>query len=343
MKKKADLIIDLQYGSTGKGAIAGYLAATRDYDLVINANMPNAGHTYIDKGGAVMMHKVLPNGVVGPHIKDVILGPGSIFDPAQLQKELHLLEALGYDRWNFHIHENACVVTDYDKEQEQRHMADIGSTCQGTSVVMVNKIKRNKMQDPTAKTRLKGTPFECHLITNAEYLNKIDQAERILLEGAQGYSLGINAGFFPFCTSRDCTPARFCADMNIPMPMINKVIGTARMHPIRVGGNSGPCYEDQMETTWEVLGVEKEYTTVTGRERRVFTWSQQQILDAMFVCQPDEVFLNFCNYDPKMVPIIRSLIDSAARSSGCEGHVRYEGWGANHGDIKEQMELYKDG
>jgi len=63
----------------------------------------------------------------------------------------------------------------------------------------------------------------------------------------------------------------------------------------------------------------------------------------MFVCQPDEVFLNFCNYDPKMVPIIRSLIDSAARSSGCEGHVRYEGWGANHGDIKEQMELYKDG
>lgn len=36
------MIVDLQYGSTGKGAIAGYLSTKNDYDTVISANMPNA-------------------------------------------------------------------------------------------------------------------------------------------------------------------------------------------------------------------------------------------------------------------------------------------------------------
>ena len=61
--KKVDIIVDLQFGSTGKGALAGYLAANSDYDVVVSANMPNAGHTFIDSKGQRMIHKVLPSGI----------------------------------------------------------------------------------------------------------------------------------------------------------------------------------------------------------------------------------------------------------------------------------------
>ena len=343
MKQKADLIVDLQFGSTGKGALAGYLADRNDYDMVINCNMPNAGHTYIDAKGNKMLHKVLPNGIVSKNIKWAMLGPASIFSIEQLEKEMSQSVHFGYSHYHLVIHENACVVTDFDKQHEERHMSDIGSTKQGTSAVMIDKIKRHKLSDPTVRERLKGNGLLTCVVTNAEWMGLIAKADNILLEGAQGFSLGINAGFYPFCTSRDCTPAAFLSGMGVPIPMLRKTIGTCRMHPIRVGGNSGPCYNDQIETSWEKLELEKEFTTVTGRERRVFTWSQKQIEEAMFACQPDEVFLNFCNYDPDEVPIIRDRIAMAAIKAGCTGHVRYEGWGATVNDIREQMELYKDG
>ncbi len=49
LQPKVDLVVDLQFGSTGKGLLCGYLSESDDYDTVITANMPNAGHTYIDK------------------------------------------------------------------------------------------------------------------------------------------------------------------------------------------------------------------------------------------------------------------------------------------------------
>lgn len=37
-------------------------------------------------------------------------------------------------------------------------------------------------------------------------------------------------------------------------------------------------------------------TTVTGRVRRVFTWSNTQFKDAVKANSPSVIFLNFCNY-----------------------------------------------
>ena len=46
-----DIVIDLQYGSTGKGLIVGFLAEEHKYDTVVTAWAPNAGHTYINRDG----------------------------------------------------------------------------------------------------------------------------------------------------------------------------------------------------------------------------------------------------------------------------------------------------
>ena len=77
--KKVDIIMDLQYGSTGKGLLAGVMAMRYNYDVVITSNMPNAGHTYVDREGVVYIHHVLGNGLVSPSIKNVCVGAGSVF------------------------------------------------------------------------------------------------------------------------------------------------------------------------------------------------------------------------------------------------------------------------
>jgi adenylosuccinate synthase len=72
-----------------------------------------------------------------------------------------------------------------------------------------------------------------------------------------------------------------------------------RTYPIRVGNtenSSGPPYEDQAEIEWEDIGVEPEYTTVTGRKRRVFTWSNTQFREAVRINEPNIIFINFLNY-----------------------------------------------
>lgn len=326
---KVKMIVDLQFGSTGKGLIAGYLAERDKPDCVVNANMPNAGHTYIDSNGRTWIHKVLPNGIVSPSLKYVMIGPQSVFSLEQLRKEYNDSRDL-MDKVELVIHESAVVLQDIHREVEQQALSAISSTMQGSAAASVEKIMRNPNRDSRAVTALKGTEFEGRVASHREYQIKMQGCNLIQAEAAQGYSLGLNAGFWPYCTSRDCTPARFVADMGIPLKDLDlHIIGTARVHPIRVGntpdGYSGDWYPDQEEITWESIGQKAELTTVTKRARRIATWSWLQITDALNDCDPDEIFLNFCNYDSDQAVDIASKLPEIA----------YMGYGATRDDIAE--------
>lgn len=345
--KKVEMIVDLQYGSTGKGLIAGYLADKYEYDVVMNANMPNAGHTFIDDRGQKMIHKVLPNGVVSPKCKYALLGAGSVFDPVQLNRELLLLADFGYDHFEVLVHPQAVVLKHEHKVAEAEQLNSIASTMQGSAEAVIEKMRRPIDSNPVAQynedviQKAIKAPYLVRVTTIDEYNRIVDNATKILLEGAQGFSLSINERFYPYATSRDCTPARFMSDCGLPLPYLSRVIGTARMHPIRVGntegGYSGDHYDDQEELSWDDLGVDAETTTVTGRIRRVYSFSQKQIADAIRICQPEEVFLNFCNYAPDQVEKTVSAIDSELVRYGHGGQVKYTGFGPTVADIRDRF------
>ena len=337
---KVDMIIDLQFGSTGKGLIAGFLAEKRGHDVVINANMPNAGHTYINSAGRTWMHKVLPNGIVSPNLEYVLLGPGSVFSLDRLMFELDQSMDILLERdVVIKIHPNAVILTDDHALLESHMVNSIGSTAQGSMAAMIDKLKRDPDNNPTAGHILPTIGLEHMLATHNEWLDIIYGADQILAEGAQGYSLGLNERFYPFCTSRDCTPARFLADMGIPHDMLREVIGTARTYPIRVGGNSGDFYNDQEELDWEELGLTPERTTVTQRVRRVFSFSENQISDAIRTCRPDSIFLNFCNYEDdggdETESVINAIFDDIHNIDEEEstGGVVWKGYGPSFDDI----------
>src|SRR5207249_4681625 len=104
------------------------------------------------------------------------------------------------------------------------------------------------------------------------------------IESAQGLELSVGVGsHYPYTTSRDITPMQVLADTLVHPRHLCTIIATMRTFPIRVGdqytkkgkkvGTSGPVYPDQREIAFRDVGVPDERITVTGKVRRIFTWS----------------------------------------------------------------------
>lgn len=346
MERKMDVLVDLQFGSTGKGLLAGYLSSKNGYDVVVSCNMPNAGHTaYCPITGEKFVHKVLPSGIFSPNLRVIGVGPGAVFSIDQLEKEWRdVCEYFGEESSEITlvIHNAAGILTPEHKATEQATLSRISSTMQGSAEALVDKIRRKEGATAKYKTmeihERMNQWGKCVVVGQTEWMLSMAHADNILIEGSQGYSLSISAGFYPFCTSRDCTPARVIADCSMPIGYLRDVYGCARVHPIRVGntpdGYSGDWYDDQKEIHFSDLGVDPELTTVTQRVRRIATFSYKQIYEAMEMANPTAVFLNFANYDQEAANQAQLMINSAAAIIGCGG-VKMIGYGPLPGDLVE--------
>jgi adenylosuccinate synthase len=237
----------------------------------------------------------------------IYLNSGSVIYPPLLLKEIE--EHGVKDR--ILIHPNAVVVTDEDIAREtwtSSQNAAIASTQKGVGQAISHKILR------VAKTA-KDTPEIARMCGDFDFNTALANGASVLIEIPQGYSLGINAGFYPYCTSRQCGVLQGLTDAQIHPMHLGQVAVALRTYPIRVGAvpgvqgsTSGPVYEDQEELTWGDLAVEPERTTVTGRIRRVFTWSKLQTLNMIRENQPDVFFINFCNYSQTAANQLRDFI-----------------------------------
>lgn len=345
MSKQVTLICDLQYGSTGKGLIAGYIAKKIKPDLVVTAWGANAGHTFVDEKGTKLVSIMVANGIIA-RPEYVLLGAGSMISPDKLLAEIEMYKDYLGKLPPIYIHEHATVIMDHHLEKEEQTMVKIGSTRKGVGASLAQKIARDPDNQNVAKVALKGTALEPMVISANVYEELVDSAQNVLIEGAQGFDLGINSGFYPYTTSRECNPAQICSDCSIPIQSVTRTIGVMRTFPIRVSnrynekgemiGWSGPCYSDQKEIQWEDLGVEPEKTTVTKLRRRVFTWSKEQCKRAIRQCRPDEIFLNFCNYLEKDRNTLNNIIADILEAGG---NLKYMGWGPTEKDIVEVTEM----
>lgn len=321
-------VIDLQYGSTGKGQIAGTIAHHWQPDTVATAWGPNAGHTFRN-GEFQMVSRMLASSAVAPSVENILIGPGSVVDIDILAKEI---DDRGFEHLkgkNLIIHPQAVILRKSDAEEEQATLVRIGSTMKGTAEAAIRKIRR----EPDAVARnnvdwiagvLSNPLYRADMslsVSSFQYDRAVDRSRKLIVEGAQGFSLGLHTDFYPHTTGRDVSTAQMFADCRLPWPSEPwprvHVIGVARTYPIRVAnrfkevkasvenpagkilvGTSGGCYPDQEEISWESLGRNAELTTVTQLPRRIFTFSKQQIKEACRICRPTQIALTFCDYLP---------------------------------------------
>lgn len=300
-------VVDGQYGSTGKGLLSSVLAEHLPGEVgIVTSNAgPNSGHTsYYGEDKVVLrqlptfsvMHQLFHGEMPRTH-----LNAGAIIEPECLMAEVYTYVA---QRQKLSVSNNAAVVDDRAKALEATLIGEIGSTGKGTGGALVRKILRSR-EAVFGGEREDGTLLdlsrEFGVPDNLINMNAhIEKGQTVLAEVSQGFSLSLNAGgFYPFCTSRDCTVGQAMSDAGIYPSFFRDCAMVVRTFPIRVAGNSGPCYKDQQEVSWADVGQTPELTTVTQKVRRIFTWSKQQFMNAVNANRPGVVLVNFMNYLPE--------------------------------------------
>jgi adenylosuccinate synthase len=263
---RLQVVVGGQYGSEAKGAVTARLASDSPSPLVVRVGGPNAGHTVIDDSGREWTLRHVPVGFVNPRAL-LALAAGSEINPQVLFDEINLLEDAGYEIASRLVIDPQATLLDpsHIEMEEVSTLNDrLGSTAKGVGAARADRIWR------TARlTAAMHNPMPVADVIEDYHTTGHD----VIIEGTQGYGLGLHAGNYPFCTSGDARAVDMMAQAGVSpwrwQPHELEVWVVFRTRPIRVAGNSGPL---RGETTWGDLGLPEEYTTVTKRVRRVGEW-----------------------------------------------------------------------
>ena len=212
-RQRVTIVTDLQYGSTGKGLLCGYLAR-RDPAITaaVTAWAPNAGHTFIDAMGRKFVHRQQANSIASPAVREIILGPGSVIDVVTLAAEIESCRDLIKRGVRIYAHANAAVLRDRHVVEEQA-LLRIGSTQKGASAAVIDKMRRDVSSAILAETlSIELDEIGVTVLDPERYSHELMQHAEILVEGHQGFSLSVHHGMWPYTTSRDTSTSAILAE-----------------------------------------------------------------------------------------------------------------------------------
>ncbi|CAB4160051.1 PurA Adenylosuccinate synthase [uncultured Caudovirales phage] len=283
-----------QFGDEGKGKITDYLSANTDY-VVRWSGGANAGHT-IQVDNQQYKLKLIPSGVF--QNKKVIITGNCIVDPISLEQELNYLAQ--YDIIPEIYLDTNCVLSlpihktvDFNNDK----LLNIGTTKSGIGPTVSDFVNRIAIKvtdvvfgthDEKLKTLIKfhtdylEEVYEENLkaleilnelpvafCSRKEIVARLNRAENIIFEGAQGTMLDINHGTYPYCTSTPCISSAIPYVIGIGNLKIDRNIGVFKPYVTRVGNGGFETEILQGKVKEHLQLVGKEVGTNTGRTRRV--------------------------------------------------------------------------
>ena len=125
-------VVGLQWGDEGKGKVVDILAEKSDI-VVRYGGGANAGHTVIIGDQKFALH-LMPSGAVRKETTCVV-GNGVVLDPGIFIEEIDGLKARGISlEERLYISENAHVVLDYHKAEDQLRENSLGKNKIGTTI-----------------------------------------------------------------------------------------------------------------------------------------------------------------------------------------------------------------
>ncbi len=293
------VVAGAQYGSEAKGHVVDQLSRADIAGanvVVVRVAGPNAGHTVYGvcpsdctpdgshmSGDVWIGHpwrlRSVPVGAVSNRYADLVIAAGSEIDRDVLLSEVTALDAAGYNvSSRIRIDAQATVLEPKHVNQEVADQIQkrLGSTAKGIGAARADRIWRY------AQVWGDGKDPESRVDTAAYIRARLADDATVIIEGTQGYGLGLHAGHYPQCTSSDCRAIDFLAMAGVSpwWPEVTEfaVWLAARVRPIRVAGNSGPM---KGETSWSDLGLPEELTTVTQKVRRVGEWDGELVARAV--------------------------------------------------------------
>lgn len=306
---KIHCVVGGQFGSEAKGAVAAFLSKEIQGSVVgVRVGGPNAGHTVLgrcpsecgdrengDHSLEAANHpwrlRQVPVLAVSRLDAELIIAQGSEVDIEVLHAEVEALDSAGYGvSGRLTVDMNATVIIPDHKLREAQNKLNyrLGSTAKGIGAARADRIMRTAPRvadyvhtSPPEDDAQSWIP-EAWLSNSVAYLDGLmARGHQIIVEGTQGYGLGLHTRFYPYTTSGDCRTVDLLAQTGINPFAPHYEVHTwlvIRPNPIRVAGNSGPLHN---ETTWAELGLPNEYTTVTQKVRRVGGWDPDLVNEAI--------------------------------------------------------------
>lgn len=284
------IVVGGQFGSEGKGAVAGYLAKGQENFAAIRVAGPNAGHSVYNDHGRLFKLQQVPVAAVTNPDAELLIAPGSEIDVGILLREIEEINhsTCGHLSERLRVSNSATIIEDHHQRSEYGESSEhggggitksIGSTGKGVGAARADRaLRKAKLVKDLSWPASIEVQFWNGSTTDWMRSRRI---ETLQIEGTQGYGLGQDAGHYPYCTSSNCRAVDFCSMAGVsPWSFESddvEVWVTMRTYPIRVAGNSGPMHK---EITWSDLSrrtgiadlVEK--TTVTNKVRRVGEWDK---------------------------------------------------------------------
>lgn len=346
MKKSIDIVVGGQFGDEGKGQICAHLVKDRmdrgdPYGFAVRVGGSNAEHRFFVPSGKRHTGRVLPvAGWVDPNIK-MVLGAGHMIKLDSLFHELKELKAAyGDQRDRLFIDPQAGVINPDHVEKGKEAATFRGSTHQGTGQAVAHKVVRDgKFRTAKDYPILYDYIYEGMDGTIELMEDWIQDGQTGLLEGSQGALLSLNHGYYPFCTSKDVTPAALLAEAGISTCRVRGIWAVYRTIPMRVPGNSGPS--DGRELTWDELEaaaaakipMDAKRQTDSGDLERVFMWSWREFRKSVILIGPTHIALTFCDWWPFLRitdgMTLKDHIREMERLAGCSVDITRNGpdWG----------------
>ena len=300
--RNVDVVIGGQFGSEGKGQIAGYLA--NEYDCLIRVGGPNAGHKVYSEPEPDVFH-ILPSGSNKNRDALIVIGPGAVISEEQILKEISKF-SISTER--LIIDENATIITEEDKAAEG-DLDKIGSTRQGVGAATAKNLFLNRLTG-NDDFKAKNSNALKHYIGSAhETYEKMNlENKKLLLEGTQGTFLSLHHGFYPHVTSRETSVGGCISEAGIGINKVRKIVMVVRRYPIRVqnpiNGSSGDFHSN--EITFEEVSRRSNYpieemkviekTTTTKKERRIAEFNWGLFRRACELNTPTDIAFTFSDY-----------------------------------------------
>lgn len=310
--------------------------------FAVNTFMENAAHTVTHEDGTEYIYQCLSSITSLGNYEKQYISPGAVFALKTVLNEIsrhgltpknlgiHPNVAIVQD-YDIEYERGTIDFEGNPKKVQASSMLNIGSTLHGVGAARARRVLR-RPDSVLARDVPELTPFICD--TSEEILTRLNNGESGLMEIAQGWQLSLFSRFFPKCTSRNCSIAAGLDDSMLPPSVAGPVIINFRTFPIRVNsnkyirnsdkkiltwdewnstpesdrtmvnGDSGGCYDDQTELTWDQISEMAgkrllEQTSLTKLPRRIYTFSRKNMLESVIHNYTgDDVYIsvNFVNY-----------------------------------------------
>ena len=329
-QSKITAIVGAQWGDEGKGKITDFFAGQSDYvvrfhggnnaghTVIVNNNIFKL---HLIPSGVIYGS---PISIIG---NGVVVDPKALLNEISYLKEKGIEPKLSVsDRC--HIIMPYHIELDSALSGHQAELA-AGSTGRGIAPVYADKMFRNGirmidlLEPDILKQKLeKGYAFAKGIIekslnkkmisepksifqdyinfgiklkdyvsdTSVELYKAHQNGKSILFEGAQGISLDVDHGIYPYTTSSNTAAGHISTGTGVSFRDIDRIIGVVKAYLSRVGESPLPSEIDG-EMAEKIRDVGGEYGTTTGRPRRIGWLDLVQVRQAVRVNGLTEIAL----------------------------------------------------